>query len=119
MVWSIIGGATEIKKDIQYSPQINAHQPFETYAPSFSSQSSYNTSPQYSYGVNINSPNAENVATKKDMLTSDLSARQQPYLYFPQEQSSKPQFSDSAGSGLSNSAIMIAAVAAVAILVLK
>lgn len=114
MAWSLFGVTKESQDTYAPSFAQNIHQPFETYAPTTSTQTSYNISPQYSYGVQISSPNATMTTKKEDSISSAQSARQDPYISTPSSAAAKSEPTVSQSSGISSNTIMIVAVAAVA-----
>jgi len=95
--------------------EYNIHQPYETFSPTITdaSQSTQIFSPQYTYGINIDSPNATVSPTKKDTVKTT------------EETEAKIEPSVSGASGSTVSPInytqlgLIAAAAAVAIIILK
>lgn len=97
-----------------YAPATNVHQPYETYSPTSSRQESYNISPQYTYAVQISSPDAVISTKKEDTLRSALETKQEPRVSVPQTTST------SSSTDISPTTLVIGAAAVlIAAMVLK
>ena len=83
------------------------HQPYEQYAPT--TTTSYSISPQYSYAVQIASPEASISTKKEDIISTQQKAT--PTLKATSEPATEAKFS---GAGVTNTTLAIVAVAAIA-----